>query len=266
MLALLSPSKNLDFSPIVHPPATAPLFAKQTLTLSAIMAKKRAADLKRMMGVSDALADLNVARYRAFNLDDPEGLPAALAFSGDVYRGLDARSLSAADLTWAQDHVAILSGLYGYLRPLDRLQPYRLEMGTRLKTRRGDTLYDFWRRDLAPALDAAASAHARPVLLNLASDEYFKAVDMAALKTPVVRVTFKEIKDGKARALFMFLKVARGLMARWMIENRIEDPEDLKAFNVEGYRFDAEASQGGDWVFTRPQPAKKTPERAGAAR
>lgn len=261
MLVLLSPAKNLDFSPIMHPPATRPVLIEETAKLAVTARRQSRAKLKALMGISDALADLNHARFQAFDADiapDGEGtLPAALAFAGDVYRGLDARSLKAADLKWAQDRLRILSGLYGVLRPLDAIQPYRLEMGTKLATRRGEDLYDFWGKRIANQLDADLEGHKARVIVNLASNEYFKSVDKKALKAPVLGFNFKDVKDGKARALFMFVKRARGLMARWIIENRIEDPKALKDFNVEGYRFEPKASSDDEWVFQRPQPPAK---------
>ena len=257
MLVVLSPAKNLDFSPVDHPPATQPALIEETAKLAKTTRGLSRAKLKALMGISEPLADLNHARFQAFDAAAEDGLPAALAFAGDVYRGLDARTLKTKDLLWAQDRLRILSGLYGVLRPLDAIQPYRLEMGTKLHTRRGEDLYSFWGPRIAKELDADAADHAAPVIVNLASNEYFKAVDRKALKTPMVSATFLDVKDGKARALFMFVKRARGLMARWIIENRIETPDDLKDFSVEGYRFSKADSSDGALVFQRPQPAKK---------
>ncbi|MCG8443411.1 MAG: peroxide stress protein YaaA [Caulobacterales bacterium] len=259
MLAVLSPAKNLDFSPADHPKATAPALRERTAELAAVAKRLKPRDLKTLMGVSDKLAELNVERFASF---DPEqrpsaGFPAALAFAGDVYRGLEARSLSGEDLAWAQKNVRILSGLYGLLRPLDAIQPYRLEMGAKLKTKRGGTLYEFWGADIAEALNTGLRGHQSKTIVNLASNEYFNAVDRSALKADVISPVFKDVKDGKARVLFVFAKRARGLMARWIVENRIEEPADLRRFKSEGYRFSAAASDDGAWVFERPQPAKK---------
>ncbi len=260
MLVLLSPAKNLDFSrPMNAPSATPPVLAGPAGKIARVAKRLSASDLKRLMGISDPLAELNRERFKAFKLRGGAdvGVPAALAFAGDVYRGLDARTLSEADLVWAQDHVRHLSGLYGLLRPLDAIQPYRLEMGVKLANPEGENLYDFWRPKIAKALNAQLKSHREPVIVNLASAEYFKAVDAKALKARVVTPSFKDVKDGKARSLFLFVKLARGLMTRWIIENRIDDPARLKNFNVDGYTIDASASSETDLVFTRPQPPAK---------
>jgi len=249
---ILSPAKRLDFSdPATDVPATAHRMTDDVRNLSVTARRQTQADLRRLMGISVDLAKLNQARFKAFDPDSEEGLQAALAFAGDVYQGLDARSLAAEDLGWAQDHLRILSGLYGLLRPLDRIQPYRLEMGTRLKTRRGSSLYDFWGDRISKALNADAEGHADPTLVNLASQEYFGAVDAKALKLPVVNIHFREEKDGESRIISFFAKKARGTMARYAIENRIERAEDLKAFDRDGYGFQASPSTENDWIFTR---------------
>ena len=212
------------------------------------------------MSISDKLADLNYQRFQAFDPACDDGLQAAIAFDGDVYMGLDARSLDKPALNWAQDHVRILSGLYGVLRPLDALQPYRLEMGSRVKTRRGASLYDFWGERIAKALNAAGEGQADPTLVNLASQEYFGSVRAGALKLPVVTCHFKETRPGEPpRALMLYAKQARGLMARYAIDQRIERAQDLKAFDTAGYAFDAAVSSDVDWVFTRPHPLGPAP-------
>ncbi len=249
---ILSPAKRLDFSdPATEVPATAHRMTDDVRNLSVTARRQTQADLRRLMGISADLAKLNQARFKAFDPDSQEGLQAALAFAGDVYQGLDARSLAADDLAWAQDHLRILSGLYGLLRPLDRIQPYRLEMGTRLKTRRGSSLYDFWGDRISKALNADAEGHADPTLVNLASQEYFGAVDAKALKLPVVSIHFREEKDGESRIISFFAKKARGSMARYAIENRVDRAEDLKAFDRDGYGFQASPSTENDWIFTR---------------
>jgi uncharacterized protein len=249
---ILSPAKRLDFSdPATDVPATAHRMTDDVRSLSVTARRQTQADLRRLMGISADLAKLNQVRFKAFDPDSEEGLQAALAFAGDVYQGLDARSLAADDLGWAQDHLRILSGLYGLLRPLDRIQPYRLEMGTRLKTRRGSSLYDFWGDRISKALNADAEGHADPTLVNLASQEYFGAVDAKALKLPVVNIHFREEKDGESRIISFFAKKARGTMARYAIENRIDRAEDLKAFDRDGYGFQASPSTENDWIFTR---------------
>ena len=271
MLFVLSPAKTLDFTPAPDGlPVTRPDMAGDTKALAAVTRKLKAADLRRLMDISEDLATLNVARFKAFQPKGTEAdVPAALAFAGDVYNGLDARHMSEADLAWAQDHVRILSGLYGLLRPLDLIQPYRLEMGTRLATDRGATLYDFWGDKPAKALNKAAADHADKALINLASQEYFGAVDARALKLPTIACAFKEEKDGEARIVSFFAKQARGLMARFATVNRVEKRDDLKAFDLGGYRYNKALSSETDWVFTRPQPelksaAAKAPEETHA--
>ena len=256
MLFVLSPAKALDFSaPQKLLPMTAPQFDADVIELAKTTRKLTVADLKRLMSLSDNLAELNRARFQAFDPESEDGLQAALAFNGDVYSGLQARTLAKADLDWAQDHLRILSGLYGLLRPLDVIQPYRLEMGTRLKTRRGATLYDFWSDRIAKALNVAGQDHADPTLVNLASQEYFGAVDAQALKLPILNIRFLEEKDGHARIVSFYAKKARGLMARYAIDNRITRADDLRGFDLEGYGFVAAQSQPGEWTFSRQQPA-----------
>jgi uncharacterized protein len=255
MLIALSPSKALDFTrPAKALPMTTPELAADIGELAKTTRKLTKAELKRMMGLSDKLAELNRERFQAFDPAMEDGLQAALAFNGDVYTGLRARELNRKALAYAQDHVRILSGLYGVLRPLDGIQAYRLEMGVRIKTKRGHSLYDFWGDRVAQALNAAASGHKDPTLVNCASGEYFGAVDRDALKLPLVNVRFHEEKDGEARVISFYAKKARGLMARFAIDNRIERAEDLKAFDTAGYRFQPAQSTEAEWVFSRPQP------------
>ena len=261
MLMLLSPAKNLNFDPALDAPKpTKPALSKDTSELAEVMRKLTRAKIKNLMGVSDKLAELNHDRFQGFKTSGRiEGAkPAALAFNGDVYLGLDAATLGSKDLAFAQDHLRILSGLYGLLRPLDAIQPYRLEMGSRLKNPRGANLYDFWGDRIAKEINKAAKTHQDPTLVNLASNEYFKAVDPDALKSPVVTPVFKEEKDGRMRQLQFFAKRARGMMARWAIENRIEKASDLKKFSGAGYKFHEGESTDDLWLFSRPQPPKKT--------
>ncbi|HUH59193.1 MAG TPA: peroxide stress protein YaaA [Candidimonas sp.] len=263
MLLLLSPAKKLDYdTPIRTSLHTQPLFVDQASELINVLKRKPASEIAGLMGLSDALAQLNVRRYAAwtprFNLMNAR--QALLAFNGDVYAGLDAPALSDAKLTWAQDHVVLLSGLYGALRPLDLMQPYRLEMGTRLATRTGSTLYDFWGDTIAHYLNErlAASASAKrkqePLVLNLASQEYFKAVDLKALKAKVVQCVFQDYKNGEWKIISFHAKRARGLMARFVIDNKIGDPQALHGFRSEGYAFSAEASSPDKLVFRRATP------------
>lgn len=255
---VISPAKAMNFEPPPNGagrllPLTTPALKEDIAVLDKTTRKLRKADLRRLMGISEALADLNHARFQAFDPAVEDGLQAAIAFNGDVYQGLDARSLDKPAFAWAQDHLRILSGLYGLLRPADAIQPYRLEMGTRLKTRRGASLYAFWGDRISKALNAEAEGHADRSLINLASQEYFGAVDRKALKLPVVTCLFKEERDGEARQISFFAKKARGLMARYAIDHRIDRPEGLKDFTVEGYRFRPDASTAEEWVFARPQ-------------
>ena len=253
MLIVLSPAKRLDFTEVDPAiPATERRFVEDTASLTRTARRQTQADLRRLMSLSADLAKLNQERFRALEpAATDKGLQAALAFAGDVYQGLEARSMDAPALAWTQDHVRILSGLYGLLRPLDRIQPYRLEMGTRLKTRRGSNLYDFWGDRLSKQLNADAEGHADPTLVNLASQEYFGAVDAKALKLPIVTPHFREQKDGESRIISFFAKKARGGMARFAADERLEKAEDLKAFDRDGYRFDKAASTETDWIFIR---------------
>lgn len=252
MLIVLSPAKRLDFSdPDPGLPASERRFLEDTASLARTARARSVSELRQLMSISDDLARLNRERFQAFDPDSVDGVQAAFAFAGDVYEGLRARDLDAAGLAFAQDHVRILSGLYGLLRPLDRIQPYRLEMGTRLKTRRGSSLYDFWGDRIASQLNADAEGQDRRVLVNLASQEYFGAIDARALKLPVVTPQFREAKDGESRIISFFAKKARGGMTRFAIDERIDRAEDLKAFDRDGYRFDKAASSETEWIFTR---------------
>lgn len=258
MLILLSPAKQLDFSqerPELF--ATRPALMERTKELSKTTAKLSARDLASLMDISEDLADLNRERFKAFDPDSEEGKPAALAFNGEVYRGLDAGSLSKKDLVWAQDHLRILSGLYGALRPLDAIQPYRLEMGTRLRTPKGANLYEFWGEDIRAELERVLAGQNARTIVNLASNEYSKAARLKEVDARVIEIDFKEEKDGQLRMLMVYAKKARGLMARWIVENRITDPHRLQDFSLEGYRYDAQGSSENKLLFTRPQPEKK---------
>jgi uncharacterized protein len=260
MLILLSPAKNIDYSPPVQTvAATLPRMGQDIAALAKVTVKLSRAQIGKLMHISDALADLNWQRFQTLSatLSQGETLQAILAFNGDVYQGLSARTLTPDDLTWAQDHLRILSGLYGLLRPLDGIAAYRLEMGSRLKTRRGEDLYDFWGSRIAKALNSDLADDLAPVVVNLASTEYFRAVDKKPLKARLVTCHFKEVKDGQARVLSFYAKKARGMMARFAVENRLDRPEALKDFNSEGYRFDGPTSSADTWVFVRPQPPLK---------
>lgn len=254
MLAVLSPAKKLDFDRLpADLPVTDPALSDDIAMLAKRTRRLKRADIARLMSLSEALADLNYQRFQAFSDAPEEGAarPAALAFAGDTYVGLDAPSFSAADFAYAQDHLRILSGLYGILRPLDRIQPYRLEMGTRLDTRRGADLYAFWGARISKALNAVLEGQETRVLVNLASNEYFKAVDRKALKVPVLTCVFQEIREGEAKVISFLAKRARGSMARFMVTNRIDRPDGLKDFDTDGYRFQPSQSDATTFVFSR---------------
>ncbi len=261
MLTLLSPAKKLDLEPVqaVMPPSQ-PVLHNHTEILAKQAKKLSVQDLQTMMKLSDSLAEINAQRFKAFSLDgrSNSAKPAALTFNGNVYEGLDAASLSAADMKFAQDHLRILSGLYGVLRPMDNIQPYRLEMGRKLATGRGENLYKFWGSIIAQNLMDDLAGHKQKALVNLASNEYFKAVDKKTISVPVIEAKFLNIKDGKARNLMYYAKRARGVLARWIIENRIENVDDLRGFNVENYALNERQSTPELLVFTRQQPLPKT--------
>ena len=258
MLYLLSPAKALDYE---TPPSTAthtqPLFVKQASELIGVLRDKSMQDIADLMSLSDPLAGLNVARYQAWK---PKFTPqnakqAVLAFNGDVYEGLDAKTLKDKDLAWAQDHVCILSGLYGVLRPLDLMQPYRLEMGTKLATEKGKNLYQFWGAQIAQYLNQRAAEQGDNVIINLASEEYFKSVDRKTLQPRVVVCVFEELKAGKYKVVSFMAKRARGLMVRYAVEHRATTPEALQGFDTEGYAYVPAASEPDRMVFRRDAKA-----------
>jgi len=260
MLTLLSPAKKLNMDPAdLSLEITQPVLDKDTRELAKLAKTQSADDLKRLMHISDKLAELNADRFKTFNLDNNSNSakPAGLAFDGDVYWGLEAKSLPEKDMAYAQDHLRILSGLYGVLRPLDKIQPYRLEMGTKLANARGKSLYDFWGTTIADNLNATLEGHTDKTIVNLASNEYFKAVAKKSIQSDVISAKFLNVKDGQARALMYYAKFGRGLMARWIMQNRVERANDLKDFNLDGYSFDKATSSETELVFTRPQPPKK---------
>ncbi len=254
MLFLLSPAKSLDYdTPAGDVPHTQPLFTKRSAELIEILRNYSPQQIAELMDLSDQLAGLNVARYQAWSpkFTAKNSKQAALAFNGDVYEGLDAKTLRAEDLAWAQEHVCILSGLYGVLRPLDWMQPYRLEMGTSLANAKGRNLYKFWGTQIADYLNERLQADKTPVVVNLASQEYFKAVDTKALKARVIECVFEDWKGGKYKVISFLAKRARGLMARYAATRRVSTPTQLEKFNLEGYAFDATASEADRLVFRR---------------
>lgn len=255
MLVVISPAKSLDMSP-VSVDVTTPDYLDDAMRLTKTARNLTLTQLKSLMSISDDLARLNRDRFKAFAAAPAaeQTKAAAFMFDGDTYQGFEAKTLDADALSWAQEHLRILSGLYGLLRPLDAIQPYRLEMGSRLKTRRGKSLYDYWGDALAKGLNAQAAAVGTGTLVNCASQEYFGAADRKALKLDVITPQFLEVKDGRARMVSFFAKRARGAMARYVVENALTNPEDIKSFNAGGYAYDADASTPEKPVFIRDYP------------
>jgi cytoplasmic iron level regulating protein YaaA (DUF328/UPF0246 family) len=254
MLFLLSPAKTLDFETPPRPlPRTEPAFTDRAERLVRVLRRKSARQVAGLMDLSDKLAALNVARYAAWTPEhtDSNARQAVLAFNGDVYDGLDAATLTDKDLAWAQDHVCILSGLYGLLRPLDRMQPYRLEMGTALAVGKARNLYQYWGGGIADALNARLEGERSPVVVNLASQEYFRSVDRGRLQARVIECVFEDWKGGRYKVISFFAKKARGLMARHAIRRRVRTPEALEEFDLDGYAFAAAASAPDRLVFRR---------------
>lgn len=256
MLTVISPAKRLDETARPLPAGLAPTepdFAADAAKLARIAQGLSVADLRALMEISEPLARLNRDRFKAFKAKPaPDAVkPAAFCFDGDTYAGLEAKTLDADALRWAQGHLRILSGLYGLLRPLDLIQPYRLEMGSKLANPKGADLYAFWGARIARALNAAGAEAGTDTLVNCASNEYFHAVDRKALKLRVITPAFYEVKAGEPKIVSFFAKKARGAMARFIAENRLTDPQDLKAFSIGGYAFDAARSGDGTLVFLR---------------
>lgn len=258
MMLLLSPAKSLDMQRrLATPQTTEPQFKAEIAELTDILKDKSVSQIKVLMGLSDKLAELNHRRYQDFaaSFNENNASPALAAFNGDVYDGLNAAALSADDLHYAQAHLRMLSGLYGVLRPLDLIQPYRLEMGTRLPNPKGEDLYDFWGGAITRALNEAAEASRAACFVNLASQEYIKAVQTDTLTRPMITPVFREARDGKLKMISFYAKKARGTMARWIIRHRIEQPEALKDFAEDGYRFDNAGDTKGSLHFVRTRQA-----------
>ena len=254
MLIVVSPAKTLDYE---TPPKirefSQPDYLDDSQQLVTRMRQFTAPQLSKLMGVSDKIADLNVDRFKNWNpkFTQKNAKQSVLAFKGDVYTGLDAESFSAKDFKFAQKHLRVLSGLYGLLRPLDLMQPYRLEMGTKLDTDHGKNLYDFWGSTITEGLNAQLKKTKSKYLINLASNEYFKAVKPKELDAEVITPAFKEYKDGEYKMIGFFAKKARGMLSRYIIQNQLTDPEDIKSFSEEGYKYNKKLSKGNNWVFTR---------------
>ena len=253
MLVVVSPAKKLDMQPVDGLKSTEPTFSRNAVELAGIARDLSLDDLQTLMGLSTNLAQLNADRFAAFGSQDRKA--AALAFAGDTYQGLEATSLDSDEMLWAQNHLRILSGLYGILRPLDAIEPYRLEMGSRLKTSQGASLYDYWGQQLSEALNEQAAATKSNVLVNCASQEYFGAVDLSALTPQVITPVFMEYKAGKAKIVSFFAKKARGAMARYIIQNRLTQSDDLKGFDSGGYSYHPDQSDAHKWVFLRDYPS-----------
>jgi cytoplasmic iron level regulating protein YaaA (DUF328/UPF0246 family) len=256
MLIVLSPAKSLDYkTPAQVKSPTLPEFVSESAKLIADLRKLSPLEVSNLMGLSDQLAALNVGRYRDWSkkFTEENSKPAIYAFNGDVYDGFDVRTLNAKALDFAQDHLRILSGLYGALRPLDLMQAYRLEMGTSLKNPRGKDLYAFWGERVTDSLKKILEKQKKPVLLNLASEEYFKVLQPKNMDCQVISPVFQDGKDGKYKIISFYAKRARGLMARYVVENRIIDPADLKGFNLDGYKYLASESSPEKPLFRRPE-------------
>ena len=251
---ILSPSKTMDYE---TPPKTAsftiPDHLRNSAKLVDVVKKKTSADLMKLMKVSEKIAKLNVQRFNKWHLpfDSKNSKQAVLAFKGDVYSGLDANSLTESKLNYAQTHLRIISGLYGLLKPLDLMQPYRLEMGLKLKTDKGSDLYRFWGRKITNALNSIFEKEDEPVLINLASNEYFKSIQSESLDCRLITPEFKEFKNGKYKIISFFAKKARGMMARYAIDKNIEDPEKLRDFDYDGYTYNNDLSKADNWIFCR---------------
>ena len=252
MKIVISPAKSLDFeSTIPAIEATQSKFLKESKTINAIVKKKSSSDLMKLMSISDKLAELNWQRNTAWKtpFTKENARPAVFAFSGDVYIGLNVKTLPLDKLQLLQERLRILSGLYGILKPLDLMQPYRLEMGTAISIGDSKNLYDFWKKKLTDSLNKELKKG--ELFINLASTEYFSVIDVKALKVPVITPEFLDSKDGKLKMISFFAKKARGMMVRFILDTQAETLEDLKGFNYEGYRFDANLSKGNKLVFTR---------------
>lgn len=254
MLFIISPAKTLDYnSPISTQGRSDIPFLKESKQLVKVLKKYKADDIAKLMGVSSKIAYLNHDRFAQWKapFTEEESRQALYAFKGEVYNGLDAYSLSQEESDYAQEHMRMLSGLYGLLRPYDMILPYRLEMGTKLQTDKFKNLYEFWGDKITKSLQKAIDESGTSVLVNLASNEYFKSVNTKKIKSPIITPIFKEAKGDSYKVISIFAKKARGLMSRFIIENQIQDPEELKHFDKEGYFFNEELSTNTELTFTR---------------
>ena len=254
MLVVISPAKKLNMSPVDVTNSTQPVFSQHATELAIIMRNLTVEKIQSLMNLSSNLSELNAKRFLHFGTQDTK--PAALAFAGDTYLGLEASTLDLNEMSWAQNHLRILSGLYGILRPLDEIEPYRLEMGSRLETSKGKSLYEYWGAKLTESLNEQAKATNSEVIVNCASQEYFKAVNECSLRVPTITPVFMERKNGVNKVVSFFAKRARGAMARFVVQNCLKNPDDLKAFKSGGYRFQDSVSDDTKWVFLRDYPSK----------
>jgi len=253
MIHVISPAKALDFETPCDKEKSYPRFQKETLELIGVLKQKTPEEIQSLMDISENLAELNASRYRTFRKtkNTKAAKQAVYAFKGDVYVGLEAEELSDDEIQYAQGHLRILSGLYGILRPLDLIQPYRLEMGTRLAFDDYTTLYNYWSDKIVAEVNKDLKKQGDKILINLASNEYFKAIKRSSLKATIINVDFLDFKNGKYKVISFFAKKARGLMSQFIIKNQINDPEGLKAFDLDGYWFDAENSNETNLIFKR---------------
>ena len=254
MLILISPAKTLDYSIKVPKISSSDiLFPKESLDLANSLRRLKPKDLQELMGISPKLAQLNFERFQQyeFPFKKEEVKPALLVFKGEVFVGINVESFSEEDLVYSQDHLRILSGLYGVLRPLDAIMPYRLEMGTKYTTKKFKHLYDFWNMKIHNAVQMALDKQGDQVLINLASNEYYKSVKSAKLKAEIITPQFKDFKNGQYKMISFYANKARGLMTNFILKNQIQNPEELKLFNMEGYEYNDRLSNENDWVFTR---------------
>ncbi|MEL6552862.1 MAG: peroxide stress protein YaaA [Cyanobacteria bacterium J06621_11] len=253
MLMVISPAKSLDYAGPDYPHFTVPEVLDQSETLVTQLSDYDAPQLSELMKISDKLAQLNQQRFQDFQtpFTPNNAKQALLVFDGDVYKGIDVKNYDEGDLTFVQNHLRILSGLYGILRPLDLMQPYRLEMGTKLANERGKNLYEFWGDRIANLINQVLEKDPEPLLVNLASNEYFKSINKKALKAKVLNITFKEKKGDAYKIVAIYAKKARGLMVDFVIRNRIENPELMKGFDRDGYEFNPNLSDEETWVFCR---------------
>ena len=259
MLMVISPAKTLDFETAAKTKvSTTPDFLDQSQQLIDQLQVLSPADISGLMGISDKLGTLNFDRFSQWHtpFDAANAKQALLAFKGDVYTGLDAESFNSKDFSFAQKHLRILSGLYGLLRPLDLIQPYRLEMGTKFANKGGANLYQFWGGLITDAMNAQLKKTKSDVLVNLASNEYFKSLQSKELSADIITPVFKDFKNGKYKIISFYAKKARGLMSAYVIKNKITEVEDIKAFDTDGYRYNAAMSTAREWVFLRDEQLK----------